>query len=515
MNIMRKAGAIIVGVLVMMVGVLWHSPTPVLAVEVQGDVLTSVMSGMLAKITGCRALANMDQAQGVCTLGSDPSMSLEEWVGGNEGGNTYANSASSAMSQSIAFLYNAPPATMYNYIADVMHQIDPASPVYAQGIGFGALNPLLSLWKIARNLVYLVFTIVFIVVGFMIMLRRKINPQTVVSIQSALPKLIITLLLVTFSYAIAGFMIDLMYVVIFFIISIFQNFIAADKDWVVKVSLTDGVFRNLLGMAFGDVTQDTAASVGSIVTNLIGGDFLGIVKFISSVLAGLVIAVAILFQTFRVFFALLSSYAEIILYIIFAPFQLLLNALPGSNTFGSWVRKIAANLSVFPVTILLILIVHVLVGDSHIRSDVGPDNAGAGFAPPMLFTGLDTVSGIVALSMIMVIPEILSMVKQAFGVKDTGLGQQVMQGLGAYKRTLPYKFASMGANIAVGGMTQSVAGRVSDAARNGGFRAAARTAIDPRRWFNQLEGTGAGPDDVSGGTNADNTVAGDTEARNL
>jgi len=47
----------------------------------------------------------------------------------------------------------------------------------------------------------------------MIMFRIKINPQTAITIQLALPKLIITLLLITFSYAIAGFMIDIFYLI--------------------------------------------------------------------------------------------------------------------------------------------------------------------------------------------------------------------------------------------------------------------------------------------------------------
>ena len=56
--------------------------------------------------------------------------------------------------------------------------------------------------------------IILIAAGFMIMFRVKINPQTVVSLQTMIPKLVITLLLVTFSYAIAGLVIDMIYVFI-------------------------------------------------------------------------------------------------------------------------------------------------------------------------------------------------------------------------------------------------------------------------------------------------------------
>ena len=44
------------------------------------------------------------------------------------------------------------------------------------------------------------------------MFRQRISPQAVMTIQAALPKVIIALIMVTFSYAIAGFMIDISYV---------------------------------------------------------------------------------------------------------------------------------------------------------------------------------------------------------------------------------------------------------------------------------------------------------------
>ena len=70
-----------------------------------------------------------------------------------------------------------------------------------------------------------------IVIGFMVMFRRKIDPKTVITVQNALPKIVLALLLVTFSYAIAAFMIDLMYLVMAIIINLLvsaasQSFLA-------------------------------------------------------------------------------------------------------------------------------------------------------------------------------------------------------------------------------------------------------------------------------------------------
>jgi len=124
------------------------------------------------------------------------------------------NGAVGATTNLIASLYATPPASSAYYLADLGQRLNLTQPAYAQGIGFSGLTPLLPLWKSARNVAYTFFIFVFLIIGFAIMFRAKINPQTVVTIQSAIPKAVVALILVTFSYAIAGLMIDLMYLAI-------------------------------------------------------------------------------------------------------------------------------------------------------------------------------------------------------------------------------------------------------------------------------------------------------------
>jgi len=90
----------------------------------------------------------------------------------------------------------------------------------AEGIGMGSIQPFAKIWKIFRDVTYLLLVVILIAIGFMVMFRTKINPQTVISVENSLPKIIIALILITFSFAIAGFMIDLMYILIAIIISI-------------------------------------------------------------------------------------------------------------------------------------------------------------------------------------------------------------------------------------------------------------------------------------------------------
>lgn len=66
-----------------------------------------------------------------------------------------------------------------------------------------------KLWAQSRNIAYIFFVLAMIVIGFMIMFRSKLGGQVIVSISNSIPQLIICLILVTFSFAIAGIMLDI------------------------------------------------------------------------------------------------------------------------------------------------------------------------------------------------------------------------------------------------------------------------------------------------------------------
>ncbi|MCL4353732.1 hypothetical protein M1615_04725 [Patescibacteria group bacterium] len=93
----------------------------------------------------------------------------------------------------------------------------PCTSMPGTGIGFCGLQPLMGLWSTFRNIVYLLFVFIFVAIGLAIMLRIKIDPRTVMSIENQIPKIIIGILLVTFSFAIAGFLIDMMNVSIYLV----------------------------------------------------------------------------------------------------------------------------------------------------------------------------------------------------------------------------------------------------------------------------------------------------------
>ena len=118
------------------------------------------------------------------------------------------------------------PVTLNSYYAYLQTKNPLVKTAYAT-TGTQALTPILSLWVVSRNVAYLFFVVIFVVAGFMIMFRSKLNPQTSVSIQLALPKIVVSLILVTFSYAFIALIIDISNLTIAIIANLYKGFYKA------------------------------------------------------------------------------------------------------------------------------------------------------------------------------------------------------------------------------------------------------------------------------------------------
>lgn len=130
----------------------------------------------------------------------------------NDGDKNFNTSLFGMLTKGIAFPYQQQPASGFFWITSSLEHAGFIPKSYAaEGVGFAAIKPLMGLWKSLRDVSYLLIVIFLIAVGFMIMFRMKINPQTVISVENTLPKIISVLLLITFSFPIAGFIVDLMY----------------------------------------------------------------------------------------------------------------------------------------------------------------------------------------------------------------------------------------------------------------------------------------------------------------
>ena len=375
------------------------------------------------------------------------------------------------VSTGITDLYIMRPAGPDMFLADLGSRFGIAPPAYAQGIGFQGLSPILPLWRVFRNIAYGFLIAVMVIIGFMVMFRMKIDPRTVISVQAALPRIITTVILITFSYAIVGLLIDLMYVVIF-LVAFALNTAMPFADFGQTITNYTG---GSLWTIFGAMHTAGLGGVQSIVNMLGGGSLTVIAGLIGAVVGSfmvpgvgtviglgagaasphvlvyLIVFIAILFAFLRIFFLVLNAYIQVILSLVLGPVQLMLGAIPNNNAFGGWIRNLIANLAVFPTVSSIILLAQLLTTAALRNANM--------WAPPGLGGGnASAVSGILGLGMALMIPGVVNTIKESLKAKpavQSGLSPIVaplgtMTGTGMQLLSASYYLQSPGAQGFIG-----------------------------------------------------------------
>ena len=358
-----------------------------------------------------------------------------------------------------------PPASGIEYIAQVRDNFL-GKPAYAQNGSFQKLQFILPLWRIFRNVVYLLSTILFIAVGMMIMLRVKVSPQAVITVQSAIPRIITVLILVTFSYAIAGLVLDLC--------NLFQAIATSLLFSAQNKGLTENLFedtywyqhgvsdwwetvKNWLGVDKPNFTYSSLVNLDSATTrdlakrispNVVTGYYLGLfigrVTNIGALLGGLggillplLISIIKFFWLFKLFFGLLKCYANLLIKIIFAPLEIAMGALPNSKmNFSSWITDFAANALVFPVVALFLIIINVII-DVFVAGTTNQglwmpsiiDGASLFTHKDRAYTAIATGLGLIGLSLLSKLPEMVPVMIKEMKGPDFGkaIGEQIGQ----------------------------------------------------------------------------------------
>lgn len=351
-------------------------------------------------------------------------------------------------------LYQAPPTSSVEYIASLGKDFGIIQSAYAQtkdvpGSGAGIIQPVLKIWQVSRNIAYLFFIAIFLVVGFMIMLRRKLNPQTVITAQAALPGLVVGLLLVTFSYFIAALMIDLAFIGVKLVGYLFSdnvmhllNKFGKPEDLANNSSLFE-LFKGAAGEtvpsmgeflsgavdlknAAGNTGLLIATVVGAVVGALAGpfgillGAGLGVVAggaafelgpHIVTVLVGLVLLIALFIQLFRLFFGLVNSYIQILVLTIGGPLVILYSAIPGKGgAIGGWIKGLIAHALAFPAVFAAFMFAGALLANTS-PSDWA--------VSPPLFGNLPAslIRIVLAYAIVLGTPAIPGMIRDTLGVK--------------------------------------------------------------------------------------------------
>jgi hypothetical protein len=386
------------------------------------------------------------------------------------------NSGLGIVFQGISYV-STPPLSTTEYLADVGSNLGLIKPAYAQdvqGSGNNILLPVKKLWSIIRNFSYLMFTFIFMFVGLMVMFRRKLNPQTVMSIQSALPGLIIGLILVTFSYLISAAIIDLTFVFIPIVAAVFQqagdNFfkhnIMGDVNlielaqnanlfsfWYAVVTNPEPLGLNLLRDAKEASDKFPAAASGSL-SNILNGNILLVLQSmlggllnalvylvfaLGNILIATIIVIALFIQMLRLLMALVRAYISILVYTILSPLIILIASIPGKGgMLSTWWKTLLANALIFPAVFAAFFLAGLILGTDGIDASLFNNGVAVvgseSFYTLPFFTGIpvSVLKYVIGYGLILGIPAIPQMVKEGLGVKDLkGIPETALQGFGA------------------------------------------------------------------------------------
>lgn len=142
--------------------------------------------------------------------------------------NSFVYKISAAASYPLAVL---PSSTQY--VNTMLAQAGITPKAYAAtGIGFQAISPFQEIWKQMRNIAYLLITLIMIFSAFYIMFRSGSDSNGAITIENYLPKIIVVMIFIELSYAISGFMIDLMYISIMAVYLLLQGVLSSQMSYI-------------------------------------------------------------------------------------------------------------------------------------------------------------------------------------------------------------------------------------------------------------------------------------------
>ncbi len=221
-------------------------------------------------------------------------------------------------------------------------QINPSTAADYSSIPL--LNITFELWKIVRDASYGFIALIMIVTGVMIMTRKKVSAQAMVTVQYAIPRIVIALFLITFSYAIGATF--------------------ASIGYALRGSAIE-IVHSLAGTSAAEVTGfGILAIVGTfIILAATGGPGLSIMILSSlGFIAALVTYIAIQIKV-------LMIYLKIIVKTIGAPFTFAIGAIPGNETKTTdWFKEIGvlvlAMLGMRALIAFTNLVVALVIGDA-------------------------------------------------------------------------------------------------------------------------------------------------------
>lgn len=215
-----------------------------------------------------------------------------------------------------------------------------------------------TLWTITRNIALALMSLILLVIGVMIMTRRKINPQAVVTVQNALPRVAMGIALIFFSFPIGALFAALVVPLSGSVIDLFFSLSAA-----ALASVSNQALANLnlsAGTVMGSLNVIVITVVGMLYTISAG---------IFSTLAAIVVLIVAVVLLFICYIKAVFIYIKILMNIVFAPIQFALGVLPGKESSTmDWFKDMIANVISVPAMFLMIALAFFIMWASFISN---------------------------------------------------------------------------------------------------------------------------------------------------
>src|SRR5581483_193381 len=260
---------------------------------------------------------------------------------------------------------------------------DRLTPADLQKTGTQRLVPVLEFWSFTRNIAYVLMIGILIVIGFMIMFRRQIDPRTTVTATAALPRIVLALVLITFSWPIAGLLMDVGNILLAVISNQLNGFNFVQAGLTTK-EIQNGLINNYgTNFDFGEWTIN--APVGLVI---------GLITFLSTML---------------LVFTLAVRWLTLFLLTILAPLSFMVSAIPGQEGIATgWFKSFMINVFVFPVT-------YFIINFGYWLASTGIQISG----PPAFYSGTQ-LGGIMLIAVLIIATRIPAMLEQAFDALPSG-----------------------------------------------------------------------------------------------
>jgi hypothetical protein len=205
------------------------------------------------------------------------------------------------------------------------------------------------------------------------MFRHKIGGQAMVTLGNVLPNVIIALVVATFSFAIAGLIIDFGGLIIGLIVSVFDL-----SDTATSIAGFGKLFSNVFtgelklatiisavggALGLGGILAGVGG-LGALISGPIGWAVIGAAVGALGLFFALIVLGIIAFGAIKVLITLFKAYFQLLLSVILGPLQITLGAIPGNNkAIMNWVKGVLRSVLVFPVVFFIVNIPNALLAN--------------------------------------------------------------------------------------------------------------------------------------------------------